>query len=305
MFPAADLVRSAESSDFGSVKRRSLLPARTAGEPRSTLPSCACTIPSPVDSTIKRSCGFLDDTCRSSGPKSVIPGGTSALETGVTVPETGCAAGAAVGDAGVVGSTVSDVVTTNCAAFALVLVLVSERMPLFEGQKHVSHGTPAVAVLPFTASATGVEPAWFQKKTGRVLRPAGICTLMFSVAAKQGWSPSPSPRVNATYRDARWSTENVFEPRLPVVMPVVMLCAVGTLKESRAVMPQPPTMFLTLQSWNASSSDVAFTPSAAVSAVSAEPPPVRCWSQTDAAKVGPKRWARYSQNVQCDWPVSS
>ena len=133
-FPADDFVRSEERSDFGSVKRRSLLPARTAGEPRSTLPSCACTLPSPVDSTINRSCGLFAETCRRSGPKSVIPGGTSAFETGITGPETGCAAGAEVGDAGVFGSTVSDVVTTNCAAFALVLVLVSERIPLFDGQ---------------------------------------------------------------------------------------------------------------------------------------------------------------------------
>ena len=41
-------------------------------------------------------------------------------------------------------------------------------------------------MLPFTVSATGVDPVWFQKKTGRAFIPAGICTLMFSVAAKHG-----------------------------------------------------------------------------------------------------------------------
>src|SRR4051794_5902702 len=120
---AADFL-SALTRLFGTTKRRSLLPGRSFPMPSPTEPRLAPNVPSPLDETISRIARAFAESLISSGPKTSIAGGTSALGTGTTVPGTVEGAGAVVGAAGVLKSTVSFVLTVKSAAFTLVEGLV-------------------------------------------------------------------------------------------------------------------------------------------------------------------------------------
>ena len=67
-FDAPAELRTALSTPSGIVKRRSLLPARSVSEPSDVEPIDALTEPSPLDSTISRSCLSVDASVISSGP---------------------------------------------------------------------------------------------------------------------------------------------------------------------------------------------------------------------------------------------
>ena len=78
VFPAAAVRRNRRSVALGSLKRRSLLPARIGKVPRTTEPIFAWTVPWLPDSTIKRSLVSTLESLRISGPKRKSVGATSA-----------------------------------------------------------------------------------------------------------------------------------------------------------------------------------------------------------------------------------
>jgi hypothetical protein len=65
-------------------------------------------------------------------------------------------------------------------------------------------------------------PAAFHQKTGFDRVPAGIVTVSESVAAKQAWLSSPSPRSNSRIRVERWLTGTFVVASVPVFAPVAI-----------------------------------------------------------------------------------
>ena len=102
---------------------------------------------------------------------------------GTVVPQMVAGSGVFPAVAGVFVSTVTELETVNVAPSTVVPAFGIESQPRVTPQSHVSQGTVMDAVLPLMLSACGVLPATSQKKYGCADVPAGMATLIASVAA--------------------------------------------------------------------------------------------------------------------------
>jgi hypothetical protein len=129
----------------------SLLPPRSAAEPRPVPPSTAPSLPSPLENTTKRSSRVLLETRSTSGAYTLSVGAGSLVGAAIGVPITCAPGGGSVGAAGVFRSTLTLPLTVNSRPSRPRLSFGSDRYALGL-PAHVFQGTVIDAVDPETDS---------------------------------------------------------------------------------------------------------------------------------------------------------